>query len=124
MRKAKVKNKHNLNFKDISRLEILNRTKIGEPSFWRNDAVSAWCTTGRVGNADLCDDTTFWIGIYDNGNIKCNVDCYGGMCSYNFKKFFDEKEIEREDDLLIQEKLLDAINKLIDTKVLGIPIKI
>lgn len=40
------------------------------------------------------------------------------MCGYNFKKFYDEKEIENEIDLQTQEKLLDTINHLIDEGIL------
>lgn len=43
------------------------------------------------------------------------------MCSYNFKKFFDPKEIDCEADLEIQEKLLEQINWLIDEGIVEIP---
>ena len=42
------------------------------------------------------------------------------MCSYNFKKFFDPKEIGCEIDLEIQEKLLKRINWLIDERIIEI----
>jgi len=42
------------------------------------------------------------------------------MCGYNFKNFFDEKEIENEDDLLVQEKMLGNINGLIDRGILKV----
>ena len=53
------------------------------------------------------------------------MDCsaYGGMCGYNFKTFFNPKEIECEIDLEIQEKLLSRINWLIDEGIIEIPEK-
>ena len=42
------------------------------------------------------------------------------MCSYNFKEFFNTKEIECEIDLEIQEKLLARINWLIDNEIVKI----
>ena len=40
MRKPKVKNKYNLTYKDLSRLKVLNRDKICEPLFWRNNVIN------------------------------------------------------------------------------------
>ena len=54
------------------------------------------------------------------GKIQLKCYAYGGMCSYNFKKFFDPKEIDCEIDLEIQEKLLKRINWLIDEGIVEI----
>lgn len=40
------------------------------------------------------------------------------MCNYKFNNFFDYREIEHEQDLEIQEKLLEKINYLIDKGIL------
>ena len=45
---------------------------------------------------------------------------YDGMCGYNFNKFFQEKDIDNEMDLRIQEMALETINKLIDLGILGL----
>ena len=54
------------------------------------------------------------------GKIQLSCSAYGGMCNYNFKKFFDPKEIDCEIDLEIQEKLLKRINWLIDERIIEI----
>lgn len=62
----------------------------------------------------------YWIGIYDQdapaykSKIRYTVYSYGGMCKYNFKSFFSEKDIQHKDDIEIQEKLLERVNWLID----------
>ena len=42
-----------------------------------------------------------------------------GMCGYKFNQFFREKDIENDNDLLIQEKFLSKINELIDLGILS-----
>ena len=54
------------------------------------------------------------------GKIRLNCTSCEDMCSYNFKHFFDPKEIENEVDLEIQEKLLDRINWLINEGIIAI----
>lgn len=127
MRKPKVKNKYNLTFSDIKKLKIKDRSKLKEPLFWRNNVVKAWCisdtTIKNSKDSRFGTYNDYWIGIFDEDStrkqklvVKCST--YGGMASYNFKKFFDYSEIENEMDLEIQEKLLDKINFLIDEKIL------
>lgn len=125
MRKPKVKNKYNLTMKKINNLKIGDESKICEPLFWRNNVVSAWCISKDIGtDADkrYGTDNSFWIGIYDEPYYgkRFHVKCYsfGGMCGYNFKKFYDEKEIENEIDLQTQEELLKTVNHLIDEGIL------
>ena len=127
MRQPKIKNKYNLKPKDISNLVILDRSKICEPLFWRNNVIKAWCISGSIGS-DLDrkygSDNEYWIGIYDKpyGNklIHFHCNCWGGMGAYSFSEFFDMEEIENELDLKTQEKLLETINRLIDDKILGL----
>lgn len=130
MRKPKVKNKYNLKVKDIRNLKILDKSKIKEPLFWRNNAVNAWCISGNTSKSweDRRFGTynSYWIGIYDKdapaykGKIRVNCSSYGGMCHYSFKKFFNPSEIEHEDDLRVQEILLEKVNYLIDEGILGL----
>ena len=97
--------------------------------FWRNDVIGAWCIVGSAGSdTDIRfgTDNEFWIGIYDDnakahaGKFRTYFTSYGGMCGYKFNKFFQEKDIENENDLLIQEKFLSKINELIDLGILEV----
>jgi len=128
MRKPKVKNKYNLTVQDLKRLRVGNREKICEPLFWRNNAISGWCISGTTIKNRKDDEfgtyDEFWIGVYDEdakayaGKIRVTFSAYGGMCHYNFKKFFDYSEIEHEMDLEIQEKFITTINQLLDEQIL------
>ena len=99
MRKPRVKNKYNLDMKKVKKLRVGDRTKIGQPLFWRNNVIDAWCILGTTAkNSEdeafgTCDE--FWIGVYDEdaksyaGKVRVTFSSYGGMCGYNFDKFFD-----------------------------------
>lgn len=50
MRKPKVENKYNLKFSDIKNLQIVDRSRICEPLFWRNDIIGAWCISREIGS--------------------------------------------------------------------------
>ena len=130
MRKPKVENKYNLKPKDIQKAVILDYDKLHKSPFWRNDVVQAWCLSETTIKNRKDDEygcyNEYWIGFYDKdaksyaGKIQLNCYAYGGMCSYNFKKFFDPKEIDCEIDLEIQEKLLSRINWLVDEGIVEI----
>ena len=130
MRKPKVENKYNLKPKDIQKAVILDYDKLHKSPFWRNDVVQAWCLSETTIKNREDDEygcyNEYWIGFYDKdaksyaGKIRLSCSAYGGMCSYNFKKFFDPKEIGCEIDLEIQEKLLKRINWLIDERIIEI----
>lgn len=128
MRKPKVENKYNLKPKDIQRAIILDRERLKHPPFWRNNVVQAWCLSDGTGKGYYGDcECSYWIGFYDEdakaykGKILLDCAAYEGMCSYNFKQFFDYSEIENEADLELQEKLLSRINWLIDEAIIEIP---
>ena len=128
MRKPRVKNKYNLKPKDIQRAIVLDYEKLKQPPFWRNNVVSAWCLSDGTGEGYFGGHIdSYWIGFYDKdakayaGKIRLNCSSYEDMCGYNFKKFFDPKEIENEIDLELQEKLLERINWLIDEGIIKIP---
>lgn len=130
MREPKVENKYNLMISDISKLRVVDRERIREPIFWRNNVIEAWCISDSVkpNKKDVYGtfDLGYWIGIYDDnaksykGEIRLKCSSYGGMCSYDFKEFFNPKEIEDEYDLILQERLLEKINWLIDEGILCI----
>ena len=127
MRKPRVENKYNLKPKDIQKATILDYDRLHQEPFWRNDVVGAWCLSGGSGKGYYGGFmNSFWIGFYDEdaksyaGKIRLDCSAYEDMCSYNFKKFFDYNEIEREIDLELQEKLLEKINWMIDEKIIQI----
>ncbi|MBQ7764992.1 hypothetical protein IJ384_06485 [bacterium] len=120
-RKPNVENRYSLTIKDIKALKVGNRELVGPPLFWWNNVISAWCILGVAGP---CRENEFWIGIYTEdapkykGKFRFSITCFGGMCSYNFNKFFQPNDIEDEYDLIIQEKFLDKINELLDKGIL------
>lgn len=127
--KTLVQNKYNLKPADIRKLKVLDYDRIKIPPFWRNDVIHAYCLSETTIHCPQDDEygtyNEYWIGIYDNdapsykGKIRYDVYAYGGMCKYNFRSFFNEKDIEHRDDLEIQEKLLARVNWLIDEHILG-----
>lgn len=127
MRTPRVANKYNLTMTKIRRLKVADRSKVCAPLFWRNDVIGAWCICGTSGNdmdRRFGIDNEYWIGIYDlnakayAGKFRVSISSYGGMCHYNFNKFYQLKDIDNEQDLEIQEKFLEKINELIDCGVL------
>ncbi len=105
-----MKNKYKLTIPIIRELKAKDRSLVREPMFWRNDVVQAWCIDGNAGTlADerYATDNEFWIGIYDEGakayagKFRFSLSTYGGMCSYDIKKFFQPEDIECENDLVI-----------------------
>lgn len=132
MREPKVQNIYKLTVPMIRNLRV-DRSKItGEP-FWRNNVISAWCLSGSTAQcaADEEFGTTdeFWVGVYDEdakayaGKIRVTFSAYGGMCGYNFKEFYNPKDIENELDLRIQEQFLSVMNDLIERGVFMMPEK-
>lgn len=129
MREPKIPNKYNLTPAKVRKLKY-DRSRIGEPTFWRNDVIDAWCITRNTArnSKDIEFGTydSFWLGIYDDdakayaGKVRHWFDSYGGMCDYNFTKFYDFSQIVDLMDLEIQEKALEVLNQLIDDGVLWI----
>ena len=127
MREPRVKNKYNLKPKDIEKATILDYERLKQPPFWRNYVVKAWCLSGGSGKgySGGCMNS-YWIGFYDKdanayaGKIRLDCSAMEDMCSYNFTTFFNYKDINNEDDLELQEKLLDRINWLIDEGIIEI----
>ena len=124
-RAKKVANKHHLTISKIKQMHVLDRSKVHKPLFWRNEVIKAWCISEEVGNPKFGDETSYWIGIYDEdapayaGQIRINFSTYGGMCGYNFEKFFQPEDIECDDDLRIQQKFLAKINYLLEEGIIG-----
>ena len=127
MRKPKVENKYNIKPKDIEKAVILKPERLCKIPFWRNNLVQAWCLSGGSGIGYYSDwIDSYWIGFYDKdakshaGKIELSCHKKEDVCNYNFKSFFNPKEIENEIDLELQEKLLKRINWLIDKGIVEI----
>lgn len=132
MREPKVQNIYGLTVPMIRNLRV-DRSKLGEPAFWRNNVISAWCLSGSTAKCaaddEFCATDEYWLGVYDEdakfyaGKIRVNFSAYGGICSYVFKEFYNPKDIENELDLRIQEKFLAVMNDLIERGVFMMPEK-
>jgi hypothetical protein len=129
VRKSNVKNKYKLIQDDLGRLELMDSSQLREPLFKRNETLSAWCISeDTVRNSDDTKYGTYseyWIGVYDergNGKERVQVLCStsGGLETYSFNRFFDEKTIANEMDLDIQERLLRRLNSLLDKGILRV----
>lgn len=128
--KIKDINKYKLTLKNIKKLGV-NRDLVKAPDFWYNNVVHAWCISGSAGIDEypICDNDEYWLGIYDepkkDGSVKieCYFTSYGGMCGYEFDKFFDPAEIENDTDYKIQLMFIEKMNKLIEKGVFILPEK-
>lgn len=124
-RSSKVKNRYKLTVPKLKEYVVGDRGKVREPLFWRNNVIKAWCISGISGPSESGD--SFWIGIYDvdaptyAGEFRFNFSSWGGMCDYNFEKFFDFSTIQYECDLRVQEKFIKKINHLIDEGIIVRP---
>lgn len=128
MRKPRIENKYNLKPKDIERAIVLDRERLKEEPFWRNDVVKAWCLSWClsewVGDEDeeyrtLNSSNEYTICFYDSGEIKLFC-TFMGLFTYNFKTFFDPGKMENINDLILQENLLNRLNWLIDERIVRI----
>jgi hypothetical protein len=54
------------------------------------------------------------------GKFRFYFTSYGGMCGYEFNQFFDEKDIDCENDMRVQEMFLEKINMLIDCGIIAL----
>lgn len=130
MRKTRVENKYNLTPNSVMRLKV-NREKVNESFFWRNNLINAWCISGNT--AKEADEhkfgtyNSFLLYIFDKDSqafpdqIILSFYEYGELSFYMFDKFYDFSTIKQESDLEIQEMFLEKINHLIDEGVLIIP---
>ena len=117
-----VENLYNLTYSSVQKLKVGNRKLIGEPLFYWNRQISAWCIF-RASDKKYEEDT-FWIGIYNEdapeypGEFRFYFTSYAGMCGYIFEEFYNPAEIQNKYDLAIQEKFLETINQLLDMGIL------
>jgi len=122
MRKPTVKNKYKIKVSDLNKLVLLDKDKLCEPLFWRNNIINAWC----ISDGTYSEMDTYWIGVYDEdaesykGKIKVYFTSYEGMCDYKFRKFYCYDEISCEDDLRVQEMFLEKLNYLLDNNIFAI----
>ena len=121
----RFKNKYDLSTRDIRNLRIGRRDLINPNLFWWNSLISAWFITGNDNSKNVnSNHNEFWITIYDinaprhAGKFTFNITRSNGVHRYFFDEFYNPDDIESENDLVIQEKFLNAINQLIDMGIL------
>lgn len=120
----KYPNKYNLTPKNIKKLKILDWGRLKEKT-WHNNAMLSgnwWChLEGCNAGGQYDDETEFWIGFNeDNNKVDCHFSTYGGMCHYNFKNFYDSKDIENKYDMQMQVNTIRWLNMMIDEGILGV----
>jgi len=119
----KYPNKYNLKPKDIKNLKILDWERLRKET-WLNQAMLSgtwWChLEGCNIDGRYDDEDEFWIGFNaDNNKIDYHFSSYSGMCRYDFKKFYNMKEIENEYDMGVQINTIRWLNRMIDEGILG-----
>ena len=120
-------NKYNLTPAKLNKLVVKDWVRL-KKNTWHNEAMkdtgSWWCHlegSQEPDNTKYCDDDEFWIGFNEVDNkIKFWFSSYEGMCGYEFKKFYDFKDIENKFDLNVQVNAIRWLNKMIDEKILGL----
>lgn len=111
---------------DLKHLVVLDPERVHQRPFWRNDVVRAWCLSGSAGSDQDFEfgcESSYWLGIYDDGRVDFHMDTYGGMCSYHPEYFLDADSISNQNDRDVQIAVINAVNQLIDDGVLDIPEK-
>lgn len=121
MRKPVIKNKYNLEIADVNKAIVIKPDALKEEPFWRNDQLNCYTVSQVIGNAEFGDEHEFYIQFYDDGHVELKIYCFSGMSKYTPKHFYDQNEIECDQDLRIQELLLAQLNWLLDNKVIKIP---
>lgn len=125
MREPRVKNRYNLTVDCIKSLKVIDYSKIGEPLFWRNNSINAWCMSGNTmrshEDSRFGSYSSYWIAIKDDEPTRVDIkfSAYGGMCDYEFNEFYNKSFIQNDIDLRIQESALETINRLIDEGILA-----
>lgn len=120
---AYVPNKYHLTYSDIIHFHVQIPEALKKPPFWRNDVVKAWCLSGTTAKNKKDEMygcyAEYWIGFKDNGRIEVDLVTESGMCSYHFKKFYDPKDIDNDQQLELQEILLERLNWLMDNFIVA-----
>lgn len=116
MREPAIPNKYNLDFYDISKLRVVNRTIIKQKYiypfiFWYNDYIKAWCTTFSYG------DISAGFCMYDNDSCGYWIHDASDGWKPEPTEFYNPNEIHYEEELKIQEDFLKLINWLLDEGV-------
>lgn len=115
-------NKYNITPNGIKRLRVLDWDKLKEET-WFNKATTPnlWCKLigCQKENEKYDDYDEFWIGFAENGDVNHHFTTYEGMCSYDFKKFYQMKSIENKYDMQLQVNTIKWLNEMIDKGILG-----
>lgn len=130
-RRPSIENRYHLKPEDITRAVVLKPERLRQKPFWRNDTVQAWCLAGTTAKTkadwEYGTYSEYWIGFFDAdakayaGQIRMDLSSYGGMCGYQIEQFFNQEDMETEDDVNVQEIVLSRINWLLDEEIIAIP---
>lgn len=115
-------NKYNLTPERIKTLRILDWERLKRRT-WYNEAVDppCWChLEGCNLSGGYDDEDEFWIGFYGDDSIAYYFTTYGGMCHYEFDRFYDVKDIETKADMNVQVNAIKYLNRLLDEGILGL----
>lgn len=120
----KYPNKYNFTPKSLKKLKILDWERLKQKT-WLNKAMTSgtwWCHLEgcQRENQKYDEENEFWIGFNENNNeIDYYFTAFGGMCSYNFDKFYDMKFIENKYDMQVQVNAIKWLNMMIEEGILG-----
>lgn len=123
----KIPNKYKLTPKIVRNLVVKDWDALKKET-WYNGAMKStgdwWChLEGCQGPKRRYDDEDeFWIGFREHdGVVRFHFTCYGGMCSYNVKSFYNPKEIGNRYDMQVQANAISWLNRMIDAGILALP---
>lgn len=130
MIKPRTENKYNIKPKDLENMIVLDKDRISQNPFTRNDSTQSWDLSGGVGYAsaycEYGDDffkdwcITYRISFFDNGKIELACTShYDETPNYTFETFFNNEEIEDMLEFEIQDLVLEKSNWLIDENIIG-----
>lgn len=118
-------NKYNLTPKDIKKLKIVDWKRLKKRT-WHNKAMLSgnwWCHLEgcNLKGERYDDENEFWIGFNeDNNKVDYSFSAYGGMCRYQFEKFYQASEIENKFDMGVQVNAIKWLNQMIDDGILSL----
>jgi hypothetical protein len=123
--RLRSENKYGLKFSDIKRFKIVNAAALRLPPFWRNNIIKAWCLSGTAATSNedemWGDPMEYWIGFYDSGKIQCDISSSSCMVGEQFERFFNPRDLDTPQDVLLEERLLKRLNWLLDSGIVECP---
>lgn len=127
-RKPRIRNKYGLKVSDINRIFVKDWDRLKELCYY-NPNFEAWTISMNTirTEKDILNRTynRFDLKFFDKNASKYSnkvlLDCkLSNGEKYDFKSFYNEKDISEDIDLVIQEKLLNVLNTLISEQIISI----